>query len=412
MSALSLSTPIVTNARVSSTRRTRVSSIKASCSKSPSSSKSSSITLQGAPLKGLKMATQRNQYSVLMQTPPSRGKLQVQAAGVPKAAPGEKKQVFGINLPDNEGLSFLILASGSLGSALGFAALQEGVFRIPGFKFSAWMTVLTTFTYFLCGALEMKLTKDSRKGSWKNYGILSVYTYGGMALTNYALSYLNYATRIVFKSAKIIPVMAFSVMIVGKKYNWKEWLSAAILVAGIVLFTLGDVASSPAFAPIGVALIAGALCVDAICANFEEKNFFRCETPSTTQEVLCYASLIGTVYGLIPLVASGGLNAAIAHSMQYTQVVPMIMGFSVMGYSSVSFILSLIKYFGATEAEIVKSLRKVLSIVISFMLFPKELNWKYIAGFGAVLVSTIYTFYLKDQKNKAKAAAKAAEGSA
>ena len=203
------------------------------------------------------------------------------AGGVQKAAPGEKKKVFGLDLPENESLSFLILAGGSLGSALGFAALQEGVFRIPGFKFGAWMTILTTFTYFLCGALEMKLTNDSRKASWKNYGILSVYTYGGMAMTNYALSYLNYATRIVFKSAKIIPVMAFSVLIVGKKYDWKEWLSAAILVAGIVLFTLGDVASSPAFAPIGVALIAGALCVDAICANFEEKNFFRCENPST-----------------------------------------------------------------------------------------------------------------------------------
>jgi adenosine 3'-phospho 5'-phosphosulfate transporter B3 len=228
-------------------------------------------------------------------------------------------------------------------------------------------------------------------------------------MTNYALSYLNYATRIVFKSAKIVPVMAFSVLIVGKKYNWKEWLSAAILVAGIVLFTLGDVASSPAFHPIGVFLIAGALCVDAICANFEEKNFFRCETPSTTQEVLCFASLIGTFYGLVPLISSGAIQPAIAHSMQYTQVVPMIMGFSVLGYSSVSFILSLIKYYGATEAEIVKSLRKVLSIVISFMLFPKELNWKYIAGFAAVVVSTIYTFYLKQEKNKAKALAKAAE---
>jgi adenosine 3'-phospho 5'-phosphosulfate transporter B3 len=344
-----------------------------------------------------------------MQTAAPRRSLKCNAAGVPKAAPGEKKQVFGLTLPDNEGIAFVILAAGSLGSALGFAALQEGVFRIPGFKFSAWMTVLTTFTYFLCGALEMKLTNDTRKGSWKNYGILSVYTYGGMALTNYALSYLNYATRIVFKSAKIIPVMAFSVLIVGKQYNWKEWLSAAILVAGIVLFTLGDVASSPAFAPIGVALIAGALCIDAICANFEEKNFFRTETPSTTQEVLCFASLIGTVYGLVPLLASGKLAPAIAHSMQYTQVVPMIMGFSVLGYSSVSFILSLIKYYGATEAEIIKSLRKVLSIVISFMLFPKELNWKYIAGFAAVLVSTIYTFYLKNEKNKAKAAAAAAE---
>jgi adenosine 3'-phospho 5'-phosphosulfate transporter B3 len=84
------------------------------------------------------------------------------------------------------------------------------------------------------------------------------------------------------------------------------------------------------------------------------------------------------------------------------------MGFSVLGYSSVSFILSLIKYYGATEAEIIKSLRKVLSIVISFILFPKALNWKYIAGFAAVLVSTAYTFYLKGEKNKAKEAAKAA----
>mmetsp|Transcript_7681 Transcript_7681/g.25452 ORF Transcript_7681/g.25452 Transcript_7681/m.25452 type:complete len:404 (-) Transcript_7681:241-1452(-) len=343
----------------------------------------------------------------LARSAPRASTLRCNAGGVAKAAPGEAAKVFGLELPKNEGIQFLILSVGSLASALGFAALQEGVFRVPGFKFSAWMTVLTTFTYFLCGALEMKLTGETRKASWKNYGILSIYTYGGMALTNYALSYLNYATRIVFKSAKIIPVMAFSVIIVGKKYNWKEWLSAAILVAGIVLFTLGDVASSPAFAPIGVALIAGALCIDAICANFEEKNFFRTETPSTTQEVLCYASLIGTAYGFIPLVASGGLMPAWNHSMAYPQVIPSIMAFSVMGYSSVSFILSLIKYFGATEAEIVKSLRKVLSIVISFVLYPKELNWKYIAGFAAVVVSTIYTFYLKQAKKSAKAPAPA-----
>ena len=366
------------------------------------------VSMAKNPAKTKNLAIGLPSFSAPKISLPSGGGAPAAKAPKEKAAPGEAKKVFGLNLPENESLSFLILAGGSLGSALGFAALQEGVFRIPGFKFGAWMTILTTFTYFLCGALEMKLTGDSRKASWKNYGILSVYTYGGMAMTNYALAYLNYATRIVFKSAKIIPVMAFSVLIVGKKYSWKEWFSAAILVAGIVLFTLGDVASSPAFAPIGVALIGGALCVDAICANFEEKNFFRCENPSTTQEVLCFASLIGTFYGLIPFLASGKASVAIAHSMQYTQVVPMIMGFSVLGYSSVSFILSLIKYYGATEAEIIKSLRKVLSIVISFILFPKALNWKYIAGFVAVLVSTAYTFYLKGEKNKAKEAAKAA----
>jgi adenosine 3'-phospho 5'-phosphosulfate transporter B3 len=46
------------------------------------------------------------------------------------------------------------------------------------------------------------------------------------------------------------------------------------------------------------------------------------------------------------------------------------------------------------------------------VLFPKALNWKYIVGFIAVLVSTAYTFYLKGEKAKAKAAVKAAEESA
>ena len=101
--------------------------------------------------------------SQTLTVPPTHLSLFSNAGGVQKAAPGEAKKVFGLNLPENESLSFLILAGGSLGSALGFAALQEGVFRIPGFKFGAWMTVLTTFTYFLCGALEMKLTGDSRK---------------------------------------------------------------------------------------------------------------------------------------------------------------------------------------------------------------------------------------------------------
>ena len=58
--------------------------------------------------------------------------LRSNAGGVAKAAPGEAKKVFGLTLPESESLSFLILAGGSLGSALGFAALQEGVFRIPG----------------------------------------------------------------------------------------------------------------------------------------------------------------------------------------------------------------------------------------------------------------------------------------
>merc|ERR1719238_1435295 len=55
------------------------------------------------------------------------------AGGVAKAAPGEPKKVFGLTLPESEGVSFAILAAGSLGSALGFAA-SRGRVPHPGFQ--------------------------------------------------------------------------------------------------------------------------------------------------------------------------------------------------------------------------------------------------------------------------------------
>jgi adenosine 3'-phospho 5'-phosphosulfate transporter B3 len=309
--------------------------------------------------------------------------------------------VVGLYLPTNRNAQFMILASGALFCAIGFAALQEGVFRVPGFKFTGWMTLITSLAYAGCGFVEMAAMnggKIERRGSLWNYVFLSTLTFSGMYLTNYALKFLNYATRIVFKSAKVIPVMIFSTVIQGKRYSALEYFSAAVLVAGVALFTLGDVSSMPSFNPLGVVLIAIALSVDAVTSNFEEKNFFRIENPCSQAEVLAFASLFGSVWSVASCFISGELSNAIAHSAQYPHTTPMIALFSVMGYLSVTFVLSLIKYFGATETEIVKSLRKVLSIIISFVLYPKPLNWKYGAGFVMVLGSIYLTFELKRQK--------------
>ena len=55
----------------------------------------------------------------------------------------------------------------------------------------------------------MLLTRDfQRKGSLRWYLVLSALMFGGMYFTNWALNYLNYATRILFKSSKVVPTMA------------------------------------------------------------------------------------------------------------------------------------------------------------------------------------------------------------
>ena len=117
--------------------------------------------------------------------------------------------VCGLLVPLTGKSLFLLLCAGYLGSALGFAALQEKVFDIPGFKFSGWMTFVTAATMAICGMLERLLTRDlNRVGTLAQYAALSVLTVSGMGLTNLSLNYLTYPTRVIFKSSKLLPTMA------------------------------------------------------------------------------------------------------------------------------------------------------------------------------------------------------------
>ncbi len=74
--------------------------------------------------------------------------------------------------------------------------------------------------------------------------------------------------------------------------------------------------------------------------------------------------------------------------------------FSAMGYGSVVFILLLIKTSGATNAEIVKSCRKVFTIVFSFLLYAKPVETLHIVGGLVFLASVLVSMYLKMGRKK------------
>jgi len=81
-----------------------------------------------------------------------------------------------------------------------------------------------------------------------------------------------------------------------------------------------------------------------------------------------------------------------------------------MGYLSFSTVLLLIKHFNAQTTEVVKSMRKVLQVLVSFVMFPKPFDWKYLAG-GAVTVAALWWLQRIKRASKAKqqAATTAAE---
>jgi adenosine 3'-phospho 5'-phosphosulfate transporter B3 len=185
----------------------------------------------------------------------------------------------------------------------------------------------------------------------------------GMYFTNWSLRYLNYPTRILAKSSKVIPVMIVGMFIQNRYYTRLEYLSAFILALGISLFTMGDAFESPRFDIRGLFLIGVGVFADAITANFEEARFFRLHHCSQA-EVMFYSSAFASGWSLLTLMASDEMFDAIEHAKAHPDVVPWTVTFAFLGYASVIFILLLIKRFGATNAEIVKSCRKVREYII------------------------------------------------
>mmetsp|Transcript_24009 Transcript_24009/g.42338 ORF Transcript_24009/g.42338 Transcript_24009/m.42338 type:complete len:338 (-) Transcript_24009:75-1088(-) len=305
--------------------------------------------------------------------------------------------VFGVDLgrfsPQNQ---LFLLAGGAVVTSIVFSLVQERV--MPQGSNALLVSWLTTIFFALCGLVECFLTNTKRRVPLKDYAQLSMFTAGGMIATNAALAYVSYPLRVIAKSIKVVPVMLVGVCIQNKRYTTLEYLSAIVLVSGIAIFTLGDAKVSPTFSVTGLLLLALGVACDAITANVEEKLFkmHRC----TQAEVMVGVSFFGSFWAFAGIVYNGKVTEAFDQMINNPNVVVGTATFSVFGYMASALILAVISAHGAVAAEIVKSLRKVATIVLSFVLVSKPISPMHVLGGFIFAFSIAMTVYIKRQKSR------------
>ncbi|XP_040964994.1 UDP-galactose/UDP-glucose transporter 4 isoform X2 [Gossypium hirsutum] len=141
---------------------------------------------------------------------------------------------------------------------------------------------------------------------WKTYVKLSAVLMGSHDLTKGSLAFLNYPVQLMFKSTKVLLVMVMGAFIPGlrRKYPAHEYVSAILLVLGLILFTLADAQTSPSFSVIGVIMVIGALVMDSFLGNLQEVIFNM--NPETTQmEMLFCSTVVGLPLLIPPMVLTG-----------------------------------------------------------------------------------------------------------
>uniref|UniRef100_A0A8C1HMF7 Adenosine 3'-phospho 5'-phosphosulfate transporter 2 n=1 Tax=Cyprinus carpio carpio TaxID=630221 RepID=A0A8C1HMF7_CYPCA len=284
----------------------------------------------------------------------------------------EELRVLGINLNSfNTPTQFFICVAGVFLFYLIYGYLQELIFSVEGFKPFGWYLTLVQFGFYsLFGLVELQLTQDKRRRiPCKTYMIIAFLTVGTMGLSNTSLGYLNYPTQVIFKCCKLIPVMIGGVFIQGKRYNVADVSAALCMSLGLIWFTLADSKIAPNFNVTGVILISLALCADAAIGNVQEKAMkLHNGTNSEMHPV--------TTYGYAFL-------------------------FSLTGYFGISFVLALIKLYGALVAVTVTTGRKAMTIVLSFMFFSKPFTFQYVWG-GLLVVFGIFLNVYSKNKDKMK----------
>jgi adenosine 3'-phospho 5'-phosphosulfate transporter B3 len=124
---------------------------------------------------------------------------------------------------------------------------------------------------------------------------LAFFSVLGVAASGYSLQFLSFPTWVLFKSSRVVFVMFGGIIMLKKRYSPLEYFSVALLAMGLVLFTVVDVAKSPNFHPIGIALVLLALVSDAMLGNIQERIFQRYKSVSK-QEMVMYSFGLGSAF--------------------------------------------------------------------------------------------------------------------
>ncbi|KAB2017416.1 hypothetical protein ES319_D08G161900v1 [Gossypium barbadense] len=301
--------------------------------------------------------------------------------------------LFGISLSDiPKWKQFLICSSGFFFGYLVNGICEEYVYNRLQFSYGWYFTFVQGFVYLFLIYLQ-GFSPKKMVNPWKTYVKLSAVLMGSHGLTKGSLAFLNYPAQLMFKSTKVLPVMVMGAFIPGlrRKYPPHEYVSAILLVLGLVLFSLADAQTSPSFSVIGVIMVIGALVMDSFLGNLQEAIFNM--NPETTQmEMLFCSTVVGLPLLIPPMVLTEEVFEAWNSCSEHLYVYGVLVFEAMATFIGQVSVLSLIAFFGAATTAMVTTARKAVTLLLSYMIFTKPLTQQH--GTGLILIAMGITLKL------------------
>ena len=244
----------------------------------------------------------------------------------------------------------------------------------------------------ICSFIERTCIRKEkgRTAPIRNYPMLTLCLMTSTSLSNLSLAYISYPTKVIFKSCKLIPTMIFATFINKQSFSSMEYLCALAICGGLVVFTSASWKLSPTFNPIGILLVSISIFGDSLLPNLQENIF---STGASRLEVTVYTNFFTLIALTCTTFMSGDLQGIIQHALQDRQLALYMTVYICISYAAISSFMTVIKRYGAVVGALIGTARKAMTLMLSFLLFPKTFSWQYIVGIllvlGGLLISSL-----------------------
>lgn len=209
---------------------------------------------------------------------------------------------------------------------------------------------------------------------------------------NSALLYITFPAQVVFKSSKIVPTMLLSTIVNREKHSWSEYGVAAVVtlsVAGFLQCTEQENESSPEHnTMLGIAMMVTFLISDSLTSTTEKRINVQFPDLSNTQMMLAM-SCMTLLFGTFAMCLADGFHPALQFLQLHPKAVLHVFAFGLASTAGQYVVLHTIRTLGPVTYAIMMTLRQIISIVISAVLYNHCLTWQAYACAGIAFLATL-----------------------
>jgi drug/metabolite transporter (DMT)-like permease len=350
----------------------------------------------------------------------------------------------------------------------------EGAFVTFPHTVNSLPYAVTIFQFACCFGLPVILSRGEALASFPRtlpacvpYISLSVVVLGSTFLASLSVRYVSYPTKVVFKSAKLIPTMIVATLLQqekGSNYTGLDYMAATLLCAGAAGYGWrggeenggggdgGGDSLSHSSSYTGVVLLLVSVFCDAFTPNIQQRLMSPIAVPSlsTTSIVgpshgyphhevasrplmslpnkvlalflpttnhqghahgggglgLSATALMTNANGIgcIGLVVVMTINGSLWEAIRATMVHPLLLVYlMVIGMALATAVwcyTRLIQKAGSVVAVAVATLRKVVTVVLSYIIYPKTMTMVHVASGVMVLSGILLSSYSKQLQQR------------